>query len=253
MQIHSSSSRGLARLLGAAAAAGALLAAHASAQGTSAGTTSTFNLWERIQSGGPIMVPIGICSVVVLALAIERALALKSARVAPKSFVDDLDRAWSTGGVDGARKLCTERDHALARVVSTALRHIASREEVKESVEAAAKREIGGLRRGLRALALMASVSPLLGLLGTVGGMIDVFDRYVQVEDQADKVRVFSSGIAVALVTTFAGLTVAIPATMLHQFFVSRVARFADEVNRLFVEVFEPRLREHGAGDGARS
>ena len=104
---------------------------------------------------------------------------------------------------------------------------------------------------GLRALAVMASVSPLLGLLGTVGGMIDVFDRYVSVENAADKVRVFSSGISVALVTTFAGLSVAIPATILHQFFLSRVTRFIDEVNRLFVEVFEPRLRQSGIRDGA--
>jgi biopolymer transport protein ExbB len=243
--------RGSTRLLGVAAAAGALLATSAAAQGASGGETTSFNLWERIQSGGPIMVPIGICSVVVLGIALERALALTQARVAPKRFGEELDQAWSSGGVEGARRFSEERDHALSRVVNTALRHIDSREEVKESVEAAARREIGLLRRGLRALAVMASISPLLGLLGTVGGMIDVFDRYVSVQDQADKVRVFSSGIAVALITTFAGLSVAIPATMLHQFFLSRVTRFADEVNRLFVEVFEPRLRA-GAAAPAR-
>jgi biopolymer transport protein ExbB len=251
MQENSFLARGGARFLGAAAAASALLAGRASAQASGGAETTSFNLWERIESGGPIMIPIGICSVVVLGLAIERALALQHTKVAPKRFVEELDQAWSSGGIDGARRFSAERDHALSRVVSTALRHIASREEVKESVEAAAKREIGLLRRGLRAIALMASISPLLGLLGTVGGMIDVFDQYVKVENQADKVRVFSSGIAVALITTFAGLSVAIPATMLHQLFLSRVARFADEVNRLFVEVFEPRLRAGGGKEPA--
>jgi biopolymer transport protein ExbB len=231
-----------------------MLATAAIAQGTSTatGTQSTsFNLWERIQAGGPIMIPIGLCSVVVMGLAIERSMALRKSAVAPARFVDELDQAWSSGGIEGARRLSTERKHALARVVSTALRHLGSREEVKESVEAAARREIGGLRRGLRALAVMASISPLLGLLGTVGGMIDVFDRYVSVENAADKIRVVSSGISVALVTTFAGLSVAIPATIAHQYFLSRVTRFIDEVNRLFVEVFEPRLRQSGIRDGA--
>ncbi|MCB9882178.1 MAG: MotA/TolQ/ExbB proton channel family protein [Planctomycetes bacterium] len=220
--------------------------------GESSGVIESFtvNLWDRIQSGGPVMVPIGLCSVIVLAFTLERLVSLRRGRVAPGGFVDDVEEVLRMDGLPSAIALCEDENHALARVVRTGLEHArGTREEVRAVLESSGQREIAFLRKNLRALSVTSAVAPLLGLLGTVGGMIEVFDRYAAAVDASDKVAVFSGGISKALVTTFAGLSVSIPATVIYHFFLARIGRFADEVHRAFALIFEGRVQKHPSPD----
>ncbi len=219
-----------------------LLAADGGSSGGGGFSNFTVNLWERIESGGPVMIPIGLCSVLVLAFTMERLISLRRGRVAPGGFIDDVEEVIEEEGVVQAMELCDEERHALARVVRSGLDHMhASREETRMVVESTGQREVAYLRKNLRALSVVSAVAPLLGLLGTVGGMIDVFDKYSAATDATDKIRVFSTGISQALVTTFAGLSVSIPAMVIYHFFLARISRFADEVHRAYSQLFESR------------
>ena len=227
----------------AALLCGSYVFAQAGSNASQANSSFTVNLWERIASGGPVMIPIGLCSVLVLAFTMERLIATRRGRVAPGGFVEDVSEVLEEESVAEAQQLCTEESHSLARVVGAGLEHAhGTKDEVRMVMEGTAQREVAILRKNLRALSVTAAVAPLLGLLGTVGGMIDVFDKYSEAADATDKVRVFSSGISQALVTTFAGLTVSIPATVIYHFFLARISRFADEVHRAYGTLFEGRV-----------
>ena len=177
---------------------------------------------EIIQSGGWMMVPIIIASVLALAITVERFWTLRPGKIAPP---DLLSQVWSwmkNKQLDSAKIRTLKDSSPLGNVLAAGLinsRH--GRQIMKESIEEVASHEIHELERYLSALGTIAAVAPLMGLLGTVIGMIKVFSEIMlQGTGQAN---VLAGGISEALITTAAGLAVAIPALICHRMLQRRV------------------------------
>ncbi len=188
---------------------------------------------ELVQSGGWLMAPILLCSIVALAICIERAWALRVAKVAPDGLVGEAFRRAQDGAGAGAAAqdgfANFGRGQPLARILAAGLAQRDAgqwrRERMKEAMEEAAGPVLHEMERHLTALGTIASISPLLGLLGTVIGMIEVFALLVG--EGAGNAAVLAGGISKALVTTAAGLAAAIPALILHRYFLRRVDELA--------------------------
>lgn len=174
-----------------------------------------------MQSGGWLMVPILACSVAAAAICIERAWVLQASRVAPDDLLDAAragDSAAPFGNVTP--------DSPLGRILLAGLAAArGDRDLMKEAMEGAAGPVVHEMERHLTLLGTIAAISPLLGLLGTVIGMIQVFTTLVA--DGVADPGVLADGISKALVTTAAGLGVAIPALFFHRYFLRRVDELA--------------------------
>ncbi|MGC6494472.1 MAG: MotA/TolQ/ExbB proton channel family protein [Myxococcota bacterium] len=177
---------------------------------------------EYLQSGGPVMVPIVACSVVALAAFLERMWALRRQRVVPSALGLELLALAEQGRFDDAMTLCRSRPVAVARVLEAALELRGQpRARIRERVEEVGRREAAELERFVPVLGTIASIAPLLGLLGTVGGMIVTFQV---IETQGlGNVGSLAGGISQALVTTFAGLSVGIPTLVANRYILARV------------------------------
>ncbi len=196
---------------------------------------------EFALAGGYLMIPIALLSVVWLTFLIERLTALRRARVFPRALASDLSmlQPGKTDG-DAVERILTERDSSCARIVRTAAKHLGSdRENIEFYVNDAAQREVHKLRRFIGVFAVIASVAPLLGLLGTVTGMIQAF-REVALEGLGSG-QALAPGIYQALVTTAAGLIVAIPALVTYHWLHSRIDNYLHSINALVVDFVEAR------------
>ncbi len=186
---------------------------------------------ELVQSGGWLMAPILLCSIVALAICIERAWALRAIRVAPDGLVGEACRRAQDGAGAASQDGFANfgGGQPLARILAAGLAQRDAgqrrRERMKEAMEEAAGPVLHEMERYLTALGTIASISPLLGLLGTVIGMIEVFALLVG--EGAGNAAVLAGGISKALVTTAAGLAAAIPALILHRYFLRRVDELA--------------------------
>lgn len=181
-----------------------------------------FSVLEIIQAGGWLMVPLLLASVVALAICVDRLLALRIEKVAPDTACAEVLAYWQQAERD-PKKAAELRDSSpLAAILLEAIVHYASgRESVKETLTDAAGHEIHRLERGLNSLGTIAAITPLLGLLGTVIGMIRVFTE-ITVHGTGDA-SILAGGISEALITTASGLTIAIPALMMHRYFLRRL------------------------------
>ena len=194
------------------------------------GTIRGRNLWETFSRGGPLMYPILLCSLLGLAFTIERLVALRQNAVAPRKLAESAIAAVQEGGASPALELCEDRSSSLARVLFSGLSLVASpKEEVVAAMQEAGERELWSLDRLAKPLSIIAGVSPLLGLLGTVWGMILAFDVVAQKGAQGDP-KQLANGIATALLTTLAGLMVAIPCYVLYHYFRGKSDRMIIEV-----------------------
>lgn len=177
---------------------------------------------DLLKPGGIVMFPLLLCSVLALAIIIERFWTLRVSRLAPKSLVQDLWASIRKKELN-ARKIKELKDMApLGRVLAAGLvnaKH--GREIMKESIQEEASHVVHEMERFLTALGTIAVITPLLGLLGTVLGMIKVFAQ-LQLEG-AGNAAALAGGISEALITTAAGMTIAIPALIFHRYFVRRV------------------------------
>ncbi|MCO4743341.1 MAG: MotA/TolQ/ExbB proton channel family protein [Proteobacteria bacterium] len=177
---------------------------------------------ETLTAGGPVMIPIALCSIVAVAVFLERAWALRRSRVAPRSFCVQVLTFTEQGRFDDAEAACRSRDIPAGRVLATAIAHRgSSRSLIKERIEEVGRREAADMERGIPVLGTIASIAPLLGLLGTVGGMIVTF-KMIQ-SSGLGNVGSLAGGISQALITTFAGLTVGIPAVVANRWLLARV------------------------------
>lgn len=179
-------------------------------------------MFEIIQSGGWMMVPIILSSVLALAICVERFWTLRVTQLAP---ADLLARVWSwmkNKQLNAERIRELQASSALGRVLAAGLvnsRH--GRQIMKESIQEVASHEIHDMERYLSALGTIAAVTPLMGLLGTVFGMIQVFTEIVT--QGAGQSSALAGGISEALITTAAGLIIAIPALICHRILQRRV------------------------------
>ncbi len=190
------------------------------------GTVSVTTFGEFFASGGPIMYVIAAASVVVVAFAIERLLALRKARVSPPGLTEVVE-SMRDGRFDDAATRVQEGDVAETaggRILAAGLRRRGLRvAEVESAMEDQAHKEADRLRAGIRPITLMANVAPLLGLLGTVVGIAEAFHRVVRAG--LGKPENLAAGIETALTTTIAGLAVAIPAMLIAAWLQGKVRR----------------------------
>ena len=199
----------------------------------------TRNLGRIMSDGGPLMYAIAVCSFLVVTFALERSVNLRRSRVIPKPFVTRFMQQLSEAKLDRqqALNLCEENGSPVAQVFAGAVRKWGRPGvEVEQGVIDSGERITNGLRRYLRVFYGVATVGPLLGLMGTVLGMIQTFN-VIAAADAQGRPELLAGGIAKALLNTAGGLAVAIPASILYAYFVSRVDRLVIEIDRLAQDV----------------
>jgi len=175
-------------------------------------------LLELIKAGGWLMVPILICSVVAMAIVAERFWTLQRKRITPGNLVVQVWQWAKSGDLDDDRLRALRKSSPLGRILAAGLvNRETGRAMMKESIEEVGRHVVHDLDRYLNTLGTIASITPLLGLLGTVIGMIKVFA--VITTQGVGNPGVLAGGISEALITTAAGLTVAIPTLMFHRYF----------------------------------
>jgi biopolymer transport protein ExbB len=185
----------------------------------------TRSLFDMLLAGGPLMVPILLASFIMLLIVFERAISLRRGRVVPRMFIERFLLQLREGALDRGEALnrCEEESSHVARVFAAAVRKWGKPAvEVEQAVLDEGERIANLLRRYLRVLNGVSTVSPLLGLLGTVWGMIQSFN-VIATSPAMGRAELLAGGISVALLTTAAGLLVAIPSMIFYLYFVGRV------------------------------
>lgn len=201
---------------------------------------------EILFEGGILMWPIALCSIVALAIAIERFFSLRRATIDTREFMDNMRTVLRQNRVQEAIEMCDEVDGPIARITKAGLlKHKRSKADIREAVEDAGHLEIPRLERYLGALATCANIAPLLGLLGTVAGMIKAFHQIQAKQGQVNPSDL-AEGISNALVTTAAGLAVAIPTLVVYNYFVSRVEDMVVEMEISSSELLELLTKDRG-------
>jgi biopolymer transport protein ExbB len=219
----------------------------------------SINVFELALAGGIFMIPIAGMSILAVTMTIERLLALRRQRVLPNGLVRGLgELSEGTGKFDPrkAYRLCQQFPSAAANVIrAMLLRAGRPLPEVESAVTQASQREADRLYSNVRWLNLAASLSTMLGLIGTIQGMIMAFHRLTVMDAAADRTTVLADGIYTALVTTFAGLFVAIPALLASHFFEGRILKIFHQIDELAfhllpqLERYEGRVRFDGHGE----
>ena len=192
-------------------------------------------MWEFMQKGGPIMWPILLCSVIAFAIVIERLIRIRQEQIDTKSFMEQISKSLRRNKIMEALDLCDRTGGPIAVILKAGiLKHDRPRNEIRESIEDASIHEVPRLERNLPVLATLAHVAPLLGLLGTVTGLVKAFQV---IETKASVLNPINpgdlaGGIWEALLTTVFGLCVAIPTYVAYNYLVSRVDGFVLDMER---------------------
>lgn len=204
---------------------------------------SMASAFEIVRQGGVLMWPIFLCSIAGLAIAAERYMTYRRAQIDTREFMDALRQILRQNRVADAMALCDDTDAPVARIVKAGLlKHGRGRAAIREALEDAGHLEVPYLERYLSGLATCAQIAPLLGLLGTVQGMIKAF---AEIQSKRGMVNPsdLAEGIGNALVTTAAGLTVAIPLIVLYNLYVSRVENMTVELEMSAAEMLDALAR----------
>jgi biopolymer transport protein ExbB len=195
-------------------------------------------VFELLVAGGWLMVFIIFSSVVVLAICIERLYTLNPRKISPPHLIATVWKQLKRGELDAARLRTLRQSSPLGRILAAGLGNAYhGREVMKESIEEAAAHVVHELQKYLNTLGTIAAVAPLLGLLGTVLGMIKVFAEIMT--QGTGNASALAGGISEALITTAAGLTVAIPALIMHRYFVGRIDGIVVELEQEAIKLVD--------------
>jgi biopolymer transport protein ExbB len=188
-------------------------------------------MWEIVRAGGPVMWPIILCSVIAVAIVFERLWTLQDRRVLPSDLIPRVQQLIDTNQVNERVVEAIEKSSPLGRVLAVGLanRH-RPREIMMDRLEDTGRHVVHELERFLNTLGTIAGVAPLLGLLGTVTGIIRAFNA-INISGLGDP-RVLSGGIAEALVATAGGLVVAIPSLIAYRYLRGRVDRIVVQMEK---------------------
>ncbi|MBO6556049.1 MAG: MotA/TolQ/ExbB proton channel family protein [Pseudomonadales bacterium] len=179
-------------------------------------------MFELVQAGGWLMIPILLCSVIAAAISVERFWTLRADQVAPRNLLAQVWTWIKNNEMDNKRLRELKNGSPLGQILAAGITsHRKGRDAMKESIEEVANHVVHELERYLNTLGTVAAITPLLGLLGTVIGMIKVFTA-IRLEGTGNA-AVLAGGISEALITTAAGLTVAIPSLFFYRFFQRKV------------------------------
>jgi biopolymer transport protein ExbB len=225
---------------------------------TAEGKIPVRNLLQIFHDGGLMMYPIALCSFALMVFSFERLIYLRRGRVIPRPFVNRLLEQVQQQQMDRdeALELCERHPSPMAKIMNAALKRYGKPAvEVEQAVLDAGERESNYLRRHLRMLNAISNVSPLLGLLGTVMGMIQSFND-ISTSQAMGRPEMLAGGISQALLTTAAGLLVAIPAYVMYIYFVGHIDRLIMEMDvyaqRLIDVVSAEGLQENDVGRTTR-
>jgi len=191
-------------------------------------------MWEIVRAGGPFMWPIIICSIAAVGILLERLWTLQRKRVLPQDLIKKVTDLADRNQVNPKVIEALEKNSPLGRILAAALanRH-RGREIMMERIEDTGRHVVHELERFLNSLGTIASISPLLGLLGTVTGIIRAFNA-VMLGGMGDP-RMLAGGISEALITTAGGLAVAIPSFIAYRYLRGKVERIVVEMEKVAV------------------
>lgn len=199
-------------------------------------------MWEMIVKGGPLMWPILLCSVLAVAIVFERIYYLRKVHINAQKFSEEVTRSVKRNRMMDALDICEKTEGPVARILKEGiLKHDRPHAEIREGIEDAALHEVPLLERSLPVLATIAHITPLLGLLGTVTGMVEAFQV---IQEKSSVINPISpgdlaGGIWQALLTTVAGLCVAIPAYVAYNYLTSRVNGFILDMEKSATELLD--------------
>lgn len=198
-------------------------------------------IYDFLYKGGILMVPILVGSVLALGFFLERLWSLQRGRVIPEGLVARVKALIRQRELSSARVLCQENASAIAQILDAGLeRHSAPRQVLRETVQEKGRYQAARLERFVEVLGVIAAIEPLLGLLGTVKGMIEVFHNVSRkASDAGVDVGLLATGIWEALITTAFGLAIAIPVFVGYKYLISRTDRLVLEMEERSLEVVE--------------
>ena len=200
------------------------------------------SIWDFVIKGGPMMIPIGICSLVALTVVIERCVSLRRNKVIPPDFLAGVQTALGNGIRDRTEALeyCKQSGSPIARVLAAGIKRLGEPVELLEKhIQEAGERVVLRLRRYLRLLALIASITPLMGLLGTIFGMIMAFQTVATSAGALGKAELLAKGIYQAMISTAGGLMVAIPVLIAYHWISAKIDQRVSEIDHMTVEFVE--------------
>ena len=187
--------------------------------------------------GGPFMIPLGICSITSVTFILERGFALRREQVIPEYLYNTIVNFKIGQSTSDLERNAAPGRSTLARLIRVCLEHLPwSKAENVEAVQTRARREIAQLERGLVILEIIVGISPLLGLLGTISGLVTIFGN-VGGTSIADQGMLLAKGIAEALNTTVVGLVVAIPSLIAHSYYAKKVENLAVEMESVCMDL----------------
>lgn len=202
------------------------------------------NLFSELASGGFIMIPILICSLIAVAIIVERYITLRKSTSNTRRLMMKVKALIMKDDIDGAIELCNETPGPTANVLKQVmLKSDKDKEEIQETIDSAGKEQVYYLERYLGVLATIAGIAPLIGFLGTVVGMIEAF-RQIKLLGGNVNATVLAGGIQQALMTTAFGLSVGIMTFIAYNYFVTRVQRFVFEMETSSTEMLEILVHE---------
>lgn len=206
-------------------------------------------MFEIIRAGGWVMWPLILCSVIALAIIIERFWSLRTNSVVPRGLVAQVWQWVKNGDLDKKKLDLLRQTSPLGKILAAGLVNMHhDREMMKASIEEVANQVVHELERYLAALGTIAEISPLLGLLGTVTGIISMFEA-VGAEGLGSP-ALFSTGLSEALITTATGLFVAIPAYVFYRYFRARVDSLIIQMEQEAIRLIDVLHGEREAGEG---
>jgi biopolymer transport protein ExbB len=195
-------------------------------------------LLELIEKGGLMMYPILFCSVLIVGITIERAYNLQRKNIIDTEFLKNVRNHWNWKDIQLGLQLCNSHDNSLSRILKSGLLRFGGKlDEVERAIEGAGQHEASLMNSNLRVLGAIANITPMMGLLGTVFGMIKAFDVISQ--SGSGNPSLVASGISEALVTTAAGMVVGIPALVLYHYFRGKIDRYVFEMEEISFQLVE--------------
>lgn len=194
-------------------------------------------MWEIIKAAGWPIWPLIFASIIALAIIVERFWALRAEVVVPRNLLPEVQRWLDQGGVTKETCERLQQHSMLGEIFASALMNIdSSREVMKEAIEESGRAVAHRMEKYLTTLGTIATVSPLLGLLGTVIGMVELFGAFT---NTGHDVTQFARGISVALYNTAGGIIVAVPAMIFHRYFRGRVDGYIVEMEQQAIKLVE--------------
>jgi len=197
------------------------------------------SFWQMIKAGGSVMIVLIALSIVTVAIIVYIFITVTEKKLTPNDFSDGIIQKLDDGDEKAVKKMCTQEDNIISRIVSAGM---AKKKRgalfAKEAMENCAKKEIGVLWQNISYLADIAAVAPLIGLLGTVVGMIQAFN-VIAFQTAVVKPMLLAGGVSKAMVTTAAGLIVAIPTLLFYAYFRGRVQQISNIVENYSSDIIK--------------